>query len=283
MTLLPETTAAGEPVPSNPLNVVFLVSDDQGWGELATYRRPSDDPIYTPHLDGLAADGMRFTQFYSAPVCSPGRATILTGRNSQRNGVWTWSRMERLDSGERVPVELASTEISLATLLRHYGYDTAVAGKWHLSAGGINSSEAGPAVHGFNHHFVTSANASPSHHNPTNFYRNGSAVGEIQGYSALIVADEAEDWLRSLRDPAKPFFLYVTFHEPHVTRASAPEFMAMYPDGLSSSDRRPVLHGLQPPRRAGARLPSHGWRGSLPALHRPRERVDSPHPHVLAA
>jgi arylsulfatase A len=86
-----------------------------------------------------------------------------------------------------------------------------------------------PDDHGFDHWFSTQNNALPNHRNPENFVRNGQEAGRIEGYSAHVVVDEAITWLRDGRDTAKPFFLYVCFHEPHEPIASDPRYTKLYP------------------------------------------------------
>ena len=116
------------------------------------------------------------------------------------------------------------------------------------SANGISTatsicpSQPQPSDHGFNHWFTTQNNALPNHRNPDNFVRNGKQVGQLEGYSAQLVAAEASDWLRNLRDKEKPFFLFACFHEPHEPIASAKEFTDLYqsddPSLLGSSRQR---------------------------------------------
>ena len=174
-----------EPAGARP-NIVVFLADDLGWGDLACYGHPS---MKTPNLDRFAGQGVRFTQCYSAcAVCSPSRSAILTGRTPYRNGVWRW-----IPEGNEV--HLRTSEITIARLLKTRGYSTCHVGKWHLN-GHFNSPEhPQPNDHGFDHWLATQNNADPSHKNPTNFVRNGRAVGRLEGYSGLIVVDEAIDWL----------------------------------------------------------------------------------------
>jgi arylsulfatase A-like enzyme len=103
-------------------NVVVIVSDDQGYGDISCYRHPPD--VSTPNLDRLAAGGARMTNGYaSCPVCAPTRAGLLTGRYQQRFGFYTAA-----DSRAGMP----KSEITLADLLGNAGYETAIFGKWHL-------------------------------------------------------------------------------------------------------------------------------------------------------
>jgi len=109
---------------ARPANFIQILTDDQGWGDLHCYGRVE---LKTPHIDQLAADGIRFTDCYSSSgVCSPSRAAILTGRTPYRNGVSNW-----LNTGREM--HLLASEITLPQLLRKNGYQTAHFGKWHLS------------------------------------------------------------------------------------------------------------------------------------------------------
>lgn len=200
-------------------NVVVLLADDLGWRDIGVY----GGPVKTPALDGLAAGGMRFSNFYSGcAVCSPSRATLLTGRQHIRTGVYSWIA----DSSQRS--HLLERETTLAEVLKGAGYDTAHVGKWHLGLPTENFDKPTPDRHGFDHWFATWNNAEPSHHNPETFIRNGERVGKIEGYSCQIVVDEAIDWLEGRSDEEKPFFLNVWFHEPHAPLAAPDEVIAEY-------------------------------------------------------
>ena len=201
-------------------NLLVILCDDLGYGDLGCYGHPA---IRTPHLDRLAAQGVRFTSCYAAaPVCSPSRAGLLTGRIPDRVGVYDW-----IPAGH--PMHLPATETTLATLLKSAGYATCQVGKWHLNGLFNSPSQPQPGEHGFDYWFSTQNNAAPSHHNPQNFVRNGTPVGPLTGFSCQIVADEAVGWLA--RQPVEsPFFLFVCFHEPHEPIASPEELVASYLD-----------------------------------------------------
>jgi arylsulfatase A len=200
-------------------NILIILCDDLGYGDLGCYGHPA---IRTPNLDKLASQGMRFTQCYAAaPVCSPSRAGILTGRTPARSGVYSWI-------AENNPMHLPAGEITLAALLRGIGYRTAQVGKWHLNGFFNSSKQPQPGDHGFQHWFSTQNNAIPSHEDPKNFARNGKAVGPLKGFSCQLVADEAISWLKAGRDSPGPFFLHVCFHEPHEPVASPADLVAAY-------------------------------------------------------
>lgn len=181
-----------------PPNIVLLLADDLGYGDLGCY----GGPVKTPALDNLAAHGLRFTDFYAGcVVCSPSRATLLTGRQHIRTGVYSW-----IHDGKHKE-HLLEREITLAKVLRDAGYATAHIGKWHLGLPKVT-----PDKFGFDYWFATENNFGL---NPGNFRRNGKPVGAIDGYPCDVVVDEALRWLDKRDDRPRPFFLNLWFHEPH--------------------------------------------------------------------
>ncbi|MHC4119951.1 MAG: sulfatase-like hydrolase/transferase [Planctomycetota bacterium] len=200
-------------------NVVVLLADDLGYKDIGCY----GDPVKTPALDSLASRGVRFTDFYSgAAVCSPSRATLLTGRQHLRTGVYSWIHDYDQNS------HLLRREVTLAEVLKNCGYETVHLGKWHLGMPTHNRSKPTPADHGFDYWFATANNAQPSHRNPVNFIRNGTPARKTEGYACRIVVDEAISWLDQKRDPDKPFFLNVWFHEPHAPIAAPEKIVSRY-------------------------------------------------------
>jgi arylsulfatase A len=220
-TVIPSSRAAAsaEPDQAERPNIVVVLADDLGYGDVACYGHPV---IQTPHIDRFAEEGMKLTSCYAAPNCSPARTGLMTGRTPYRVGVHNWIPMLS-------PMHVAKEEITIATLLREAGYATCHVGKWHLNGRFNLPGQPQPSDHGFDHWFSTQNNALPSHHNPDNFVRNGTPVGELEGYAAQLVIDEAIDWLANGRDGDKPFFLYVCFHEPHEPIATDERFMRLYP------------------------------------------------------
>ena len=210
-------------------NIIIILCDDLGYGDLGVHGHPH---IQTPNLDRLAETGIRFTNFYStAPVCSPSRVGLLTGRSPNRAGVYDWipeARMPRPDAREQV--HMKKDEVTIAHLLKQGGYATAMAGKWHCNAAFNRPEQPQPGDAGFDHWMATQNNAGPSHENPTNYVRNGQPVGKIEGYSCQIAADEIIQWVQQHQKsaPNRPFFSYLAFHEPHEPVASPPELVKLY-------------------------------------------------------
>ncbi len=215
------TADAGEQRP----NIVILLCDDLGYGDLSCFANPV---MHTPHLDKLAADGLKLTHCYSsAPVCSPSRAGLMTGRIPNRLGIRDWIPAQ---SG----IFLRPSEVTIAQLLKDAGFRTAHAGMWHLNSK-TDGSERTPGEAGFDHWLYTQNNAAPSHLDPTNFIRNGKPAGKLTGASSHLVVAEALEVLEANKD--RPFFLNLWFHEPHEPVAAAEEFLKLYP-GEDNLDRR---------------------------------------------
>lgn len=219
---------------SGPPNVLLVLADDLGYGDLGCF---GNEIVRTPHLDRFAAEGMRFTDCYAASAnCSPSRAGLMTGRTPWRIGIHNWIPMLS-------PMHVRSSEITIATLLREAGYATCHAGKWHLNGMFNLAGQPQPNDHGFDHWFSVQNNALPNHRNPYNFVRDGIPVGPLEGYSSGLVTGEAVEWLRHGRDPAKPFFLFVCYHEPHEPIATAPEFERLYA-GFEDPAQRALLGNI---------------------------------------
>lgn len=199
-------------------DIVVVLCDDLGYGDLGCFGHPN---IATPVLDRFAGQGIRFTDCYAAaPVCSPSRCGLLTGRTPSRLGVNDWIP-------EGSPVHLQRSEQTFAKLLQGAGYATAHIGKWHCNGLFNNAAQPQPGDHGFDHWFSTQNNSLPTHKNPLNFVRNGKAEGPRSGYSSQIIVDESIAWLGSV-PKTKPVCLFTCFHSPHETVATADAFTDKY-------------------------------------------------------
>ncbi len=216
-------------------NVLLVLCDDLGYGDLACYGHPT---IRSPNVDRLAAQGLRLTACYSAaPVCSPSRAGLMTGRTPHRLGVYNWIPLGS-------PMHLKRSEITIATLLKRAGYATCHVGKWHLNGDLTDPDQPQPSDHGFDYWFSTQNNAIPSHRNPISFVRNGKALGRLEGYASGLVTDEAIRWLREVRPKDRPFFMFVCYHEPHEPIETDPRFSRLYPDTGKRSPYDPSTSSL---------------------------------------
>ena len=149
-------------------NVVFLLADDLGYGDLGCF---GSQVISTPNLDRLAGQGAKLDQCYAASSnCSPSRAGILTGRSPYRVGMYDFARFKPL----HIPVE----ETTIAELLRDAGYQTMFAGKWHCSGDFESGTQPHPGDHGFDHWL---ANAKNFGKDPETFLRNGKPGRKDRG------------------------------------------------------------------------------------------------------
>ena len=214
---LPAITRADRP------NIVLCMADDQGWGDTAYNGHPL---LKTPHLDNMAASGLRFDHFYAAaPVCSPTRGSVMTGRHPNRFGCFSWGR------------PLRPQEITIAERLKAAGYVTGHFGKWHLGSV-LKDSPVNPGNSGFDHWLSA-----------FNFYDNdpvlsqeGTAV-KVEGESSIIAADAAISFIREQAKNSKPFLAVVWFGSPHSPHRAAAEDRAHY-DGERAADWLGEITGL---------------------------------------
>jgi arylsulfatase A-like enzyme len=199
--LLAPAAAQVQPAAPRP-NIVFILADDLGWGDLASY---GSSHIATPSIDGLAHEGVRFTDFYSVGnTCSPSRAALMTGRYPARSGV---NGVLFHDTLEGLPQQ----EITIPELLRDAGYRTAMIGKWHLG----NADEFMPWNHGFTEFFGV-----PHSNDQQNFFvwDGRRRLPETVDQSRLLrrYTDRALEFLTSAAKDGGPFFLYVAHNAPHI-------------------------------------------------------------------
>jgi arylsulfatase A-like enzyme len=216
--------AAPEPArsPTRP-NLVFILADDLGWADLGCYGSTFYE---TPHLDQLAAKGMRFTDAYAAcSVCSPTRASILTGKYPARLHLTDWlpGQPDRPDHKLKRPVildHLPLEEVTFARALREGGYRTGFIGKWHL--GGPNFF---PEKQGFDLNVGGCAKGSPpSYFSP---YRIPTLPDGPKGeYLTDRLTDEALKFIEGAG--GRPFLLYLSHHTVHVPLQAKPELLAKY-------------------------------------------------------
>ncbi|MBE7501390.1 MAG: sulfatase-like hydrolase/transferase [Verrucomicrobiales bacterium] len=191
-------------------NVILILADDQGSVDLGCYGARD---LHTPHLDALAAQGVRFTQFYAAaPVCSPSRAGTLTGRWPVRAGVPGNCASQRGAAGALPPAE-----VTLAEMFRAAGYATAHIGKWHLGY----TPDTLPRAQGFDHSFGHMGGCidNCSHFfywsgpNVHDLWRNGTEVFHAGEYFPDLMVQEAVRFMEQHRE--RPFFLYYALNTPH--------------------------------------------------------------------
>ena len=222
-------------------NFIAFLTDDQGYGDLSCMGAAD---FRTPHLDRMAADGARFTDWYSnSPVCSPSRAALLTGRYPGNAGV------RAILAGHRTATGLPPHVPSLATALGELGYGTYMSGKWHLGL----QEESRPHTHGFDHWFGFMAgcidyyshifywdmnNPGPGI-NPTHDLWEDDREIWIDGrYFTELIAEKAIEYLRQAAKAGKPFFLYMPFNAPHYPMHAPQKYLDRFSELANSKDRQ---------------------------------------------
>ena len=236
----PGANAAGtRQTDAAPVNIVFLLADDMGYGDLACFGSPV---IQSPNLDRLAAQGMKLNQCCAASSnCSPSRAGMLTGRSPYRVGMYDFARFK--------PLHIPKSETTVAEVLQDAGYQTMFAGKWHCSGDFTPGVQPDPGDHGFDYWL---ANVSNFGKDPTTFLRNGEAAGPIDGWMSELVVNETMEWLDQ-RDPEQPFFTCLWFSEPHTPVLATDQFRALYPaETITHHVKQLAVSGGAQVKRRGA-------------------------------
>ena len=191
----------------------MFVSDDMGWNEVGYH----GSKIATPHIDGLAKEGVQLDRFYVHPICSPTRTALMTGRSPARFGI-TGS----IGRGV-VPLD----EHFMPQTFQKAGYQTFMVGKWHL---GERSDDYAPNARGFDHFFGFHGGGinyyTTDGSRARGWFRNGQSVAP-QGYSTDLLADEAIKLLKN-RNKKKPVFLYLPFNAPHQPAQASERLLEKY-------------------------------------------------------
>ncbi|MEZ4700010.1 MAG: arylsulfatase [Rhodothermales bacterium] len=181
--------------PADPPNILLVMTDDQGWGDIRSHGNAAID---TPVMDRLAREGVRFERFYVSPVCAPTRASLLTGRDALRTGVHGVTRAHETMRAE---------EVTLAEALRDAGYATGMFGKWHNGA----HYPYDPNGQGFDE-FLGFTAGHWNNYFDTQLEHNGRLT-RTAGYITDVLTDAAVQFIEQHR--AAPFFAYVAYNAPH--------------------------------------------------------------------
>lgn len=219
---------------TGPPNVIVVLTDDQGYGDLSCM---GSDTVRTPHLDRLAARGVRFTNWYAnAPVCSPTRASLLTGRYPRNTGVRSILR------GHRTATGLPSRVPTIARILKDRGYRTAIFGKWHLGlAPGCRPEDHGfdasfghlaGCIDYYSHIFYWDRSIDPVH----DLWENGHEIWENGSYMTDLITDRAVRYVRNAHRDGAPFFVYLAYNAPHYPMHAPDRYLERFPH--LPSDRR---------------------------------------------
>ena len=259
-------SAEGAPRP----NVVFILADDLGYGELGSYGQKK---IRTPNIDKLAAQGMRFTHHYSgAPVCAPSRCVLMTGLHSGHAQIRGNRQAKRtfpeFTEGQH---PITADAITLAESFKAAGYLTGAMGKWGLGPVG---STGDPNSQGFDHYYGYNCQAVAHSFFPKYLWDDDKQIlinekpvpghkkqpeGEVtmetylsENYASDLIIDDAIKTLRSFASDKKPFFLYLPFTEPHVAMHPPKAIVESYPEDWDDRPYRGQCAYLPHPRpRAG--------------------------------
>ncbi len=207
--ILAVTVPANAPA-AEPPNIVLVMADDQGWGDMAYNGHPV---LKTPNFDQMAASGLRFDRFYAAaPVCSPTRGSVMTGRHPNRFGCFKWGHT------------LRPQEITLAEALKTAGYTTGHFGKWHL--GSVRKgSPVNPGASGFDEWF----SAPNFFDNDPILSRQGTAV-QTTGESSMVTVNAALEFIQECTSQEKRFLAVVWFGSPHGPHQALAEDRLPYAD-----------------------------------------------------
>ena len=203
-------------------NIVFVLTDDQGYGDLSCHGNPV---LKTPNLDRLHDQGVRFTDFHVSPTCSPTRSALMTGRHEFFNGV-THTIYER----ERLTLQA----VTLPQLLKRAGYATAIFGKWHLG----DEADYRPDRRGFDETFIHGAGGigqtfpGSCGDAPGNTYFNPAILHngrfeKTHGYCIDVFFTQALKWMQSAKGRG-PFFVYLACNAPHEPLQVPPEYYQLY-------------------------------------------------------
>lgn len=238
-------------------NIIFILTDDQGYWSLGC---SGNREIRTPNIDALAAGGVRLDNFFcTSPVCSPARASILTGKIPSQHGIHDWIRNGNGDKRGDVPIEYLDGSVGYTELLRDAGYTCALCGKWHMGA-------TGQPQKGYSHWFATLGGSGTYINAPV--YR-GTQLTATEGYLTDIITDDALSFIDECCDSGdgSPFYLNLSYtapHSPHVDQ-HRPEYVKYYYDNCTFDDV------TQDPRHPGSILHPHDIEYSLTFASKERE------------
>jgi len=215
-------------------NVVLVITDDQGYGDLGF---TGNDAIKTPEIDKLINESVWLEDYHVAPTCSPTRCSLLTGHWTNRTGVWHTIMGRSM---------LRSNEVTLADHLHQAGYETGIFGKWHL--GDVYPYR--PEDRGFSHTYYHGAGGvgqTPDVWNNDYFddryYHNGQVV-QSKGYCTDVFFEEAQKFIKKSIADKKPFFTYISTNAPHAPLLVPTEYSDLYKDVDGVDEKLAVYFGM---------------------------------------
>lgn len=218
-----KTCPADPPAQSRQPNFVFILADDLGYGDLSCY---GQEKFTTPHIDRLAEEGMKFTQFYAgSTVCAPSRCTIMTGLHTGH----AFIRGNKWDPAGKGDWPLEAGTVTLAGQLKKAGYRNGCFGKWGL---GMPGTEGSPMKHGFDEFYGYYGQGAAHNYYPPFLHHNEEEV-KLDGktYSHDLIEKQALNFIRQSKDG--PFFCYVTTTIPHAAMQVPEDYMTPWREKFS--------------------------------------------------
>ncbi len=223
----PSVVMAQRPLAGQRPNIIVILTDDQGYGDMSCHGNPI---LRTPNIDKLHAEGARFVDFHVSPTCSPSRAALMTGAHEFRSGV-----THTIEERER----MAPSMVTLAEVLRAAGYATGIFGKWHLG----DEPERWPSQRGFDEVCIHGAGGIGQSYPgscgdvPGNMYTNPTLLKNgrfvrTKGYCTDVFFAEAMQWMEGVKEK-RPFFTWIATNAPHEPLQVRPEDEALYTDKVA--------------------------------------------------
>ena len=221
--LCDRTSSAAPVLEGSRPNILFILTDDQGYGDLSVHGNPV---LKTPNLDKLHGESVRFTNWNNSPTCAPTRSALLTGRHEFRNGIThTILERERLDP----------KAVTIAQVLKGAGYATGIFGKWHLG----DEEAYRPNKRGFDEMFIHGGGGIGQSYPgscgdaPGNLYFNPAILHndkfeKTTGYCTDVFFSEATKWIESKKGGKEPFFCWLATNAPHGPYVAKPEDRKLY-------------------------------------------------------
>jgi len=214
---------SAEPEKKEYPNILLIITDDQGWGDLGIN---GNQFVKTPVLDQLSGNSVNFKHFYVSPVCAPTRASLLTGRYHLRTGTtWVTHRKE----------VMRSEEVTLAEILKSAGYTTGIFGKWHNGA----QFPHNPQAQGFDEFFGFCAGHWNNYFNTT--LEHNDRMVPTQGYITDVLTNKAIEFIGKNKD--QPFFCYLPYNAPHSPFQVPDKYFDKY-KALGLEDKNAAVYGM---------------------------------------